>query len=99
MIVNVLPKPIVYVSWKVNNDSPTDTSNYIRGDTGNIKCEDRGWLDITNKEECKTACDKLNITIEKLKDGGLCYVAGNGKCKQTGKAGFKASRICKKKGI
>ena len=56
-------------------------------------------MDVTNKEECKTACDKLGIPIEKLKDGRLCYVAGNGQCKQTGMAGIKASRICKTKGI
>ena len=40
----------------------------------------------------------LDIEIGTLKDGKTCYVGGNGKCKQTGQPGTKASLVCNKNG-
>ena len=51
-----------------------------------------------SEDECKTACNELGIVLEKLKDNRLCYLAGNNKCRQTGKPGSKSSRVCKKIG-
>ena len=82
-----------------NTDPPQDPSDYFLGKNGNMDCEDQNGLNIMNDDKCKTACEELGIVIEKLKNNRLCYVAGNNKCRQTGKPGAKVSRICQKKGI
>ena len=78
---------------------------YFKGKNRNMDCEDQGGLNIFSMEECRTACDKLAIEIEKdskqrerLRDNWLCYIAGNKKCRQTKNVGNSASRICRKNG-
>ena len=55
-------------------------------------------LNIINKEECKAACDELEIDIGTLRDNRICFRAGNNKCRQQNSAGATTSRICKKEG-
>ena len=59
---------------------------------------DQEGKNILNKVECEAACKVLDIEIGTLKDGKTCYVGGNGKCKQTGQPGTKASLVCNKNG-
>ena len=61
-------------------------------------CQNQRGYDIKTKEECSTACLQLQIDIEKLKENKPCYLAGNGKCRQTGRFGSKAYMICGKEG-
>ena len=61
-------------------------------------CEEQGMLNIIDEDECKAACEELEIPIKTLKDGRICYRAGNGKCRQQNSSGAKWRRICKKEG-
>ena len=54
---------------------------------------------IRDRDECKTACAELGIPVDKLRDGRICLMAGNNKCRQQNAAGAKTSRICKVEGI
>ena len=54
--------------------------------------------DILNKAKCQVACNALGIPIGKLKDEKLCYVGGDGKCRQTGTPGSGATLVCHKNG-
>ena len=83
---------------KENTEKPTQGSSYFKGEKGNKNCEDQGGSNIIKEDECKVACNELEIGIDKLKNNAVCYVAGNNKCRQTGRAGSKASMICKKTG-
>ena len=49
---------------------------------------------ISSSMECRNACNALNKGFGYLKHRRLCYVAGNGRCKQDGRHGSKASLIC-----
>ena len=51
-------------------------------------------------EECKTACNELQITLSSaaFKDGKPCYKGGNGKCSQNGRNGNRATMVCTYKG-
>ena len=79
------------------HENPTQGSSYFKGGKGHRNCEDQGGLNILDESECKTACEQLEIKIEKLKNNKVCYVAGNDKCRQTGRAGSRASMVCKRK--
>ena len=55
-----------------------------------------------DKEECKYACDTLDMLMGTLKEKKVCYLAKNGKCRQDGRykigESTKISPICKKDG-
>ena len=72
---------------------------YFVGNKGG-SCED-GSI-IMDKEECKYACDTLDMLMGTLKDKKVCYLAKNGKCRQDGRykigESTKISPICKKDG-
>ena len=56
---------------------------------------------ITDKQECKMACDHLNIDHGTMKNGNTCYRAKNGKCRQDGKYKIGRSKtepLCKNAG-
>ena len=67
---------------------------YVLETRGEKSCRD-GFA-ISSSLECTEACDALEKNYVQLKNGRLCYVAGNGRtCKQDGRHGAKASLICK----
>ena len=53
---------------------------------------------IRRTPECEIACAQLEMKVGVLKDGRICYRAGNGYCRQDGRIGSKASLICKNEG-
>ena len=62
-------------------------------------CEN-GTLILT-KQDCKHACDMLGIAtgaMRNMRDNKICYLAGNGKCRQDGRQRTKTSPICRKNG-
>ena len=69
---------------------------YFVGSTGG-SCE-TGYL-IMRKQECKNVCTMLDIPTGTLKNNHVCYLAGNGKCRQDGRykvgPNTKTSPICK----
>ena len=71
---------------------------YFIGNKGG-SCED-GTLILT-KQDCKNACDMLDIstgTMRNMRNNKTCYLAGNGKCRQDGRQDTKNSPICRKNG-
>ena len=53
---------------------------------------------IMDRNECKNACDILEMMTGTLKNNKVCYRAGNGKCRQDGRfngQNTKISLICK----
>ena len=72
---------------------------YFVGNKGG-SCEEGGL--IMTKQECKDACDTLSILTGAMRDNKVCYLAGNGKCRQDGKfkpgQSTKTSPICKNDG-
>merc|ERR1712110_1402988 len=78
------------------------TSPYFLGIRGNKLhgCKNstihQDGKDILNKAKCQVACNALGIPIGKLKDEKLCYVGGDGKCRQTGTPGSGATLVCHK---
>ena len=89
---------MLYFSLKGDNENPDEPPSYFKGVKGNTNCEDQGGMNIMSMDECKTACNELGINIGTLKNNKVCYVAGNNKCRQTGRPNAKASMICKKTG-
>merc|ERR1712203_75078 len=91
-----------------NSTKPTakpttnSTSPYFLGIRGNNLhgCKNstihQDGKDILNKAKCQVACNALGIPIGKLKDEKLCYVGGDGKCRQTGTPGSGATLVCHK---
>ena len=73
-------------------------SKYFVGGKGILDCRDQKGKNVLSKVECEVACNVLDIEIGTLKDDKTCYVGGNGKCKQTGQPGTKASLVCNKNG-
>ena len=73
-------------------------SKYFVGSRGILDCRDQEGKNVLSKVECEVACNVLDIEIGTLKDDKTCYVGGNGKCKQTGQPGTKASLVCNKNG-
>ena len=71
-------------------------SNYILEKMGAISCNEGSK--IRRKPECEIACAQLEMKVGVLKDGRVCYRAGNGSCRQDGRIGSKASLICKNEG-
>ena len=63
---------------------------------GAISCN--AGFTIRRKPECEIACAQLEMKLGVLKDGRVCYRAGNGSCRQDGRIGSKASLICKNEG-
>ena len=56
---------------------------------------------IMDRNECKNACDMLEMITGTLKNNKVCYRAGNGKCRQDGRfngPNTKISLICKSNG-
>ena len=53
---------------------------------------------IISKSECEIACAQLQLKMGVVRDGKPCYKAGNGKCRQDGRAGKEASLICTSEG-
>ena len=77
-------------------------SKYFVGSKGVPHCQNSTihpeGKDILNKAKCQVACNALGIPIGKLKDEKLCYVGGDGKCRQTGTPGSGATLVCHKNG-
>ena len=68
---------------------------YFVGERGG-SCEDGSM--IMDRNECKNACDMLEMITGTLKNNKACYRAGNGKCRQDGRfngPNTKISLICK----
>ena len=61
----------------------------------------RGGSKILSVEECKSACNELEIPLSSkpFKNGKPCFRGGNGKCFQNGRRGKQAKLICTNKGI
>ena len=60
-----------------------------------------GGSKITGIEECKSACNELDIELtaaKNFKDGKLCFKGGNRKCSQNGRNGKNAFLVCTDKG-
>ena len=74
----------------------SDVWRYILGETGGKDCEEQGMLNIMDHDECKAACNELEIPIRNLEDTRICYRSTEGTCRQQTKFGPKWSRICKK---
>ena len=53
---------------------------------------------IISTSECEIACAQLQLKMGVVRDGKPCYKAGNGKCRQDGRAGKEASLICTSEG-
>ena len=72
-----------------------DKSNYF------LHKQCRGGSKIINVEECKSACNELEITLsnKRFKNGKPCFRGGNGKCSQNGMNGKQAVLICTNTGI
>ena len=71
----------------------TVATNYVEGKTGSDTCTVGSA--ITDTHECKEACNELNRPVGTLSEGNLCYVAGNGRCKQDGSMNPKGRLVCK----
>ena len=71
----------------------TVATNYAEGKTGSDTCTVGSA--ITDTHECKEACNELNRPVGALSEGSLCYVAGNGRCKQDGSMNPKGRLVCK----
>ena len=71
----------------------TVATNYVEGKTGSDTCTVGSA--ITDTHECKEACNELNRPVGALSEGNLCYVAGNGRCKQDGSLNPKGRLVCK----
>ena len=70
---------------------------YVLERRGEKSCKDGSR--ISSSLECTEACNALQKNFGYLKNGKVCYVAGNGRtCKQDGRHGAKASLICKGNG-
>ena len=72
--------------------------NPFIGEEGIDNCESQGGSDIVTIDDCRSACNMLGKTIEKLKNNKRCYIAGNGKCRQSGIPGRTAFMVCSKTG-
>ena len=58
-------------------------------------------LDVSDKDECKEACENLGIRVPNgnwQKDGKPCLAISKKTCKQSKSIGNKAYRICKEEG-
>ena len=58
-------------------------------------------LGVSDKDECKEACENLGITVPNenwQNDGKPCLAISKKTCKQSNSIGNKAYRICKQEG-
>ena len=64
-----------------------------------ISCPDE--TAIMGKTECATACKDLGIPVwdKAIDDGFPCYISGRGICKQNGKHGARALKVCQHRTI
>ena len=64
-----------------------------------ISCPDE--TAIMGKTECANACKDLKIPVSEkaIYDGFPCYRSGRGKCRQNGKHGARALKVCQHKTI
>ena len=75
----------------------TETS-FDLGEKGKKQCN-VGYEEISDTEECKKACNTLQISPSKsFQNGKPCIKGGNSKCKQANTVGPKAFMVCKKIG-
>ena len=73
-------------------------SGYELGEKGKKRCN-IGYEEISDTEECRDACNALQIPhSNSFPNGKPCIKMGNGKCKQANSLGGKAFMICKKMG-
>ena len=73
-------------------------SNFDLGEKGKKRCH-VGYEEISDTEECKKACNTLQIQPSKsFQNGKPCIKGGNNKCKQGNSIGGKAFMVCKKIG-
>ena len=72
-------------------------ATYVLEKRGEKSCKDGSA--ISSSLECTEACNAMEKNLGHLKNGKLCYVAGNRRsCRQDGRHGAKASLICKGNG-
>ena len=45
-------------------------------------------------QECRVACEMLKKKVGIVKNGRVCYVAGNGRCRQDGRKGKNTLLVC-----
>ena len=64
-----------------------------------ISCPDK--TAIMGKTECANACKDLGIPVwyKAMDDGFPCYISGRGRCRQNGKHGARALKVCQHKTI
>ena len=64
-----------------------------------ISCPDK--TAIMGKTECANACKDLGIPVwyKAMDDGLPCYISGRGRCRQNGKHGARALKVCQHKTI
>ena len=88
---------LIYPFWSFiwgGNDQttiePTPTPSYFL----HKRCT--GGSKIRDAEDCKSACNELDITLSSstFKDGKPCYKGGNGQCSQNGRNGQLAIFVC-----
>ena len=70
---------------------------YVHGTKGSRTCHIGST--ITTTQECQIACRGLNKKSLPGRDGNLCYIAVNGKCRQDGRYSRKNYPVCKTPGI
>ena len=69
-------------------------NNFDLGEKGKKRCH-VGYEEIYDTEECKRACNTLQIPLSKsFQNGKPCIKGGNNKCKQGNSIGAKAFMIC-----
>ena len=64
-----------------------------------VRCPDE--TAIMGKTECANACKDLGLPVsDKALNGGFpCYISGRGICRQNGKHGARALKVCQHKTI
>ena len=73
-------------------------NSFDLGEKGKKRCY-AGYEEISDTEECKKACNTLQIPPSKsFQNGKPCIKGGNNKCKQGNSIGSKAYMVCKKIG-
>ena len=78
---------------KLGDDTTTDQGKeYFVAEQGELSCKEGSTVMTT--EECKVACKSLEKVVGRLKGKNLCYIAGNGKCRQDGRQSRKTSLVC-----
>ena len=66
--------------------------SFFFGERGDKSCQ--GGSEIMTAQECRVACEMLKKKVGIVKNGRVCYVAGNGRCRQDGRKGKNTLLVC-----